>query len=67
MGIGIRCCKSCIAPKRHLGCHATCKEYLDEKAQFEKDKAKVKEEMENIPNLRLKYDLNNRMPRHRRK
>lgn len=42
MGIGIHCCKDCVPPKRHSGCHATCKEYLDEKAQFEEDKKKAK-------------------------
>nr|DAI61187.1 MAG TPA: hypothetical protein [Caudoviricetes sp.] len=29
--MGIKCCKDCIAPKRHAGCHATCAEYLSEK------------------------------------
>lgn len=28
----ISCCKNCVAPKRHLGCHSTCPEYLSEKA-----------------------------------
>jgi hypothetical protein len=22
-------CKDCVAPKRHTGCHAACKEYKD--------------------------------------
>lgn len=22
-------CKDCVAPKRHCGCHTTCKEYKD--------------------------------------
>lgn len=43
MGIGIHCCKDCVPPKRHGGCHATCKEYKDEKAQYEEDKRKLKE------------------------
>lgn len=42
MAIGINCCENCIPPKRHLGCHSTCKEYADEKAQLEKDKIKFK-------------------------
>ncbi len=43
MAIGIHCCKGCVPPKRHSGCHATCEEYLKEKAQFEEDKRKMKE------------------------
>lgn len=39
----IKCCKDCVAPKRHIGCHADCKEYLEEKAQYEKAKQKIKE------------------------
>lgn len=39
----IRCCKDCIPPKRHIGCHADCKEYIKEKAQLEEDKKKEKE------------------------
>ena len=22
-------CKDCVAPKRHLGCHGECKEYIE--------------------------------------
>lgn len=31
----IKCCRNCVAPKRHVGCHGTCKEYLEEKAAWE--------------------------------
>ena len=31
----INCCKYCVAPKRHIGCHAECQEYLEEKAVFD--------------------------------
>ena len=27
-------CKDCKPPKRQVGCHAGCKEYLDAKAEF---------------------------------
>ena len=27
------CCRDCVAPKRHIGCHSNCKEYLDDKAK----------------------------------
>lgn len=51
MGMGIHCCKDCVPPKRHSGCHATCKEYKDEKAQYEEDKKKVKADMARVPNI----------------
>ena len=41
MAIGIHCCKGCVPPKRTKTCHSTCKEYRDEKAQYEKDKKAV--------------------------
>ncbi len=34
--MSIKCCKDCVPPQRHVGCHSTCKEYLEEKAEFEK-------------------------------
>ena len=27
----IRCCWGCVAPVRHVGCHATCERYAAEK------------------------------------
>ena len=44
----IECCKNCIAPKRHLGCHAECPEYIGEKAAYEEKRKKAfqKKEME---------------------
>lgn len=31
----ITCCKHCEAPKRHLGCHGSCPEYLAERARMD--------------------------------
>lgn len=56
MALSIKCCKDCVAPKRHPGCHATCKEYIDEKAQLEKDKEKAKAGMERFPRMKA-YDF----------
>lgn len=36
-------CYKCTPPKRKPGCHATCKEYIDEKAAYEVDKKKIDE------------------------
>ena len=40
----IHCCKDCIPPKRHIGCHADCKEYIKEKAELEREKEIKKKE-----------------------
>lgn len=40
--MGIKCCKDC--QDRHIGCHGTCKKYLDEvKAENEKKERLRKE------------------------
>ena len=36
--MAIKCCKNCVPPTRHLGCHAKCNKYLEEKAKWEKEK-----------------------------
>lgn len=40
----IKCCKDCVAPKRHPGCHGVCPEYLYEKALWEEEKKVIREE-----------------------
>lgn len=35
----IYCCKDCVAPKRHPGCHGSCPEYLADKAEHDRLKA----------------------------
>lgn len=35
----IQCCRGCIAPKRHPGCHDHCPEYIKERAAYDKKKA----------------------------
>ena len=34
-------CKDCVAPKRHSGCHSTCKEYKEWDAIHKQNKAKI--------------------------
>ena len=36
--MAIRCCYGCVAPKRHPGCHDSCKDYLEEKAKHDAEK-----------------------------
>lgn len=40
----IYCCKGCVAPKRHPGCHASCPEYFADKAEYDKRKAEYDRE-----------------------
>lgn len=42
--MGIKCCKGCVAPKRHKACWDHCPEYLAEKAQHDKRKAELDKE-----------------------
>jgi len=37
--MAIKCCKHCVAPKRHVACWGHCSKYLAEKAQDEQKKA----------------------------
>lgn len=40
--MAIKCCKDCVPPIRHSGCHGTCERYLKEKAEYEKQKEYAK-------------------------
>ena len=33
-------CKNCVPPKRHLGCHSTCEEYIKQKAEHDEARKK---------------------------
>ena len=37
--MAIICCKDCVAPKRHPGCHGHCEEYVAERAEYDRLKA----------------------------
>lgn len=50
----IKCCKGCVAPKRHVGCHDTCKDYIKEKQENE---AQNKWEKENATYVLKPYDF----------
>lgn len=38
----ITVCKDCV--RRHVGCHTTCKEYIEEKSKFEERKKLIQNE-----------------------
>lgn len=37
--MAIKCCKGCVAPKRHTACWGHCPEYQKEKAEYDERKA----------------------------
>ena len=43
MLIGIKCCKGCEEPIRHVGCHSTCEKYLEERRQLDEQNKKLTE------------------------
>ena len=39
--MSINCCRYCVAPKRHPGCHGRCTEYLGEKAKHDEERVEL--------------------------
>lgn len=35
----INCCMGCVPPKRHIGCHADCEEYMAERKALDERNA----------------------------
>lgn len=44
---GIKCCTNCVAPRRKVGCHATCAEYLSERKALDEFNAAKHEQEQN--------------------
>lgn len=38
----IQCCRNCVPPERHIGCHGTCEKYKKERIELEKEKEDLK-------------------------
>ena len=34
-GRGIQCCRFCGPPRRQVGCHVTCEDYIREKKEYD--------------------------------
>lgn len=32
----IKCCVTCVPPKRHPGCHDHCPEYIEQRAEYKR-------------------------------
>lgn len=45
--MAIKCCKGCVAPKRHKACWDSCPEYIAERAEYDRCKA-VYDQKKNI-------------------
>lgn len=43
----IDCCRECKPPKRHAGCHDTCKIYIEQKQEYEDRKTKIRDAKSN--------------------
>lgn len=39
--MAIRCCKDCVPPKRFVGCHSTCPDYLREKEEWDNTRKRM--------------------------
>lgn len=48
-------CKDCVPPKRQIGCHGYCEEYIEWKAGLERQKQAEKEWKELHPELFYKF------------
>ena len=44
--MGFYCCKDCVTPKRHPGCHGSCPEYIECKAQYDRRKTEYDKKRE---------------------
>ena len=55
--MAISCCRYCVAPKRHPGCHDHCCEYIAEKAVHDKEKAEADKKK------RIEYGLDSQYER----
>ena len=55
--MAIKCCKDCIPPKRHIGCHDICEEYKKEKAEYEIKKQKERAERRKLGSPMSKHEF----------
>lgn len=39
----VECCKDCVPPKRHVGCHSTCETYLEAKRKYDEEMKVIRE------------------------
>lgn len=44
---GIQSCRYCVPPKRHIGCHSTCEEYIRAKKEYDAEQDEIRKENRN--------------------
>lgn len=54
----IECCAECVAPKRHVGCHSTCKEYKKEREAYDEKKRNAIEQLKQAGRVMGKNEFN---------
>lgn len=54
-------CRYCVAPKRHIGCHGKCQEYIDWKAEW--DAFQKEQKRERLIDRQVVDDLNKNLRR----
>ena len=45
---GVQCCRFCGPPRRQVGCHVTCEDYIKAKQEYEEQRDAQREEMGRI-------------------
>lgn len=58
----IKCCKNC--PRKQMGCHSDCADYIIEKAFYEAEKAERREKM--LVQRRLDDQMHNGITKYRK-
>lgn len=38
----IKCCRDCVPPTRHSGCHGACERYIEERKAYDEEMAQVR-------------------------
>ena len=54
----ICCCKDCVPPDRHVGCHSSCEKYLKEKQEWNNYKSDLQEHIHK-ENLIVDFHIRN--------
>lgn len=62
----INCCKDCVPPDRHPGCHSTCKEYINQNKkhiQEREDRRRIKNIYDDFNDYEIKRIERNKKKR----
>ena len=65
--MAIKCCKGCVEPERHLGCHDTCKKYQNELAKHIEMKRRAYPDVATVYGTTLVKSNKNKTVMHRKR